>query len=66
MLDVFKEEFFDNNNRHLKFLSMEVQLLDEAVFIKKVNSRLVCEWILQTVFLDHVLQSIYHGLEANM
>jgi hypothetical protein len=37
MLDMFNEELLDNNNRHLKFLSMEVQLLDEAVFIKKVH-----------------------------
>jgi hypothetical protein len=66
MLDVFNEELLDNNNRHLKFLSMEVQLLDEAVIIKKVNGRFASERILQTIYLDHVVQPIYHALEANM
>jgi hypothetical protein len=66
ILDVFNEKFFHNNNCHLKFLSMEVQLLDEAVFIKKVNSRFASEWIPQTIFLDHVVQPIYHMLESKM
>jgi hypothetical protein len=66
MLNVFNEELLYNNNRHLKFLSMEVQLLDEAVFIKKVNGRFASEQILQTICLDHVVQPIYHALEANM
>jgi hypothetical protein len=66
MLDVFNEELLYNNNHHLKFLSMEVQLLDEAVFIKKVNGRFASERILQTISLDHVVQPIYHALEANM
>jgi hypothetical protein len=35
MLDMFNEKFFDNNNCHLKFLSMEVQLLDEAGILRK-------------------------------
>jgi hypothetical protein len=43
MLDVFNEELLYKNNRHLKFLSMEVHLLDEAVFIKKVNGRFASE-----------------------
>jgi hypothetical protein len=66
MLDVFNEELLDNNNCHLKFLSLEVQLLDEAVFIEKVNGRFASEWILQTISLNHVVQPIYHALEANM
>jgi hypothetical protein len=45
---------------------MEVQLLDEAVFIKKVNGRFASEPILQTISLDHVVQPIYHALEAIM
>jgi hypothetical protein len=66
MLEVFNEKFFDNNNCHLKFLSMEGQLLHKAVFIKKVNGRFASEWIPQTIFLDHIVQPIYHAIEANM
>jgi hypothetical protein len=66
MCNVFNEELLDNNNHHLKFLSVEVQLLDEAVFIEKVNGRFASERILQTISLDHVVQSVYHALEANM
>jgi hypothetical protein len=66
MYNMFHEECHHNNNCHLEFLSIAVELLDEAVSLKEVNGWSASIWILQSIFLDHVIKSVDHALEVLM
>jgi hypothetical protein len=66
IFDMFHEECLHNNNCHLEFLSIAVELLDKAVSLDEVNGWFASIWILQSIFLDHFIKSVDHALEVLM
>jgi hypothetical protein len=64
MGDMLEKEFFHNNHALLIFLSITVQLQSKASFLHEVNGRLPSEWILQTLFLDEIIEPLHHGMEV--
>jgi hypothetical protein len=64
MYDVFHEECHHSNNCHLEFLSIAMELLDETVSLKEVNGWSASIWILQSIFVNYVINFDDHALEV--
>jgi hypothetical protein len=62
--DVLEKEFFHNNHTLLVFLSITMELRSKATFLHEIDSRLTSEWILSTLFLDEIVETLHHGMEV--